>query len=257
MLAAIQSQKFYNNYLNGNIAFGCGYKAARAIESKANMAVELEEEAQKSLHYCLNYFARDYKQNRFVNFEELKNAGIPNLKLIFDKGLRGETLSSPKNDRYLKLIKKCGVDTVIDLRGADYTPKYKEKCDKLDLRYVHFPLDKDKIFDRLILDNMPELFEVLEKGKYYISCAQGLHRTDIALAINYVFNPKQKVPPIMEGHKKGNLVDLADINRRLNSLYKAMTPEDKIKFGWDESYEAEFLRKKRVLRTYNETVQRH
>jgi hypothetical protein len=155
------------------------------------------------------------------------------------------------------LLKNCGIDTVIDLRGGDFTPKYKQKCDKFDLKYLHFPIDKDTISDRIILDNMPELFKILEDGKYYISCAQGLHRTDIALAINYVFNPKQKVPPVMEGHLKNGVVDLSDINMRLNSLYKAMTPDDKIKLGWNENYDAEFLRKKRVLKTYNETIQNH
>lgn len=254
MLKAIYPQKFYTNYNCQNINFSGCSNIIRSVESKT---AKFDDETMQQMQYCLNYFARNYSQNSGINYPELKKAGIPNLKLIFNKGLRGETLSSPKNDKYLRLLKNCGIDTVIDLRGGDFTPKYKQKCDKFDLKYLHFPIDKDTISDRIILDNMPELFKILEDGKYYISCAQGLHRTDIALAINYVFNPKQKVPPVMEGHLNNGVVDLSDINRRLNSLYKAMTPDDKIKLGWNENYDAEFLRKKRVLKTYNETIQNH
>ena len=204
------------------------------------------------IQYCLNYFAKQFEENRVVDFKRLREAHIPNLRIVDNRGVRGETLSSPKNDRYLPLIKKCGIDTVIDLRGEDYTPKYKVKCDKFGLNYVHFPIDKDKIDPRTIIDKLPEFFNLLERGKFYIACAQGLHRTDIALALNYVFNPKQKVPPFLAGHTIDHTVKMENINRRINSVYRALTPEDKAKLGWTEDYEKEFLRKRTVLRTFSE-----
>ena len=199
------------------------------------------------------YFTNFYEQNKVINFFQLQETGIPNLRLVYNKGVRGETLSASRNTKFIPIVKASGIDTVIDLRTTDCTAAFKDKCHKFGLRYFHIPIDKTQVSDREILDNLPTLFRLIDRGKFYIACAQGKHRTDIALAIHYVFNPKQKIPPYMSGHTKNNITDMEDINRRLNSLYKAMTPEDRFRLGWPKDYDAEFLRKKKILKTYSES----
>ncbi len=203
--------------------------------------------------YLNQYVNSLYLQNQIINFSSLKNLRIPNLEIVYNRGVRGETLSASRNTRFLPIIKKYGVDTVIDLRSSDYTKNFKDKCENNGLKYFHIPIDKAQVSDREILDKLPEFFELIKQGKFYIACAQGLHRTDIALAIYYVFNPNEKVPLVMSGHTEKHITEMADINRRLNSLYRAMTPEDKERLEWPANYDKEFVRKKHILKTYSES----
>lgn len=188
-----------------------------------------------------------------INIDDILKLKITNLRSVENIGVRGETLSASRNSKYLSVIKNKGIDTVIDLRTADYTPKFEEKCKKAGLKYVHLPIDSKSLSDREILDNLPKLFNLLEKGKFYIACAQGRHRTDIALALNYIFNPKSSsVPPKMYGHIKENEFKCEDIFRRVNSLYKSMTIQDKAKLGWSEEFERNFITRKKNLKSFNE-----
>lgn len=40
-----------------------------------------------------------------------------------------------------------------------------------------------------IISSLPLLFELMDKGGFYIACAMGRHRTDIAIALYYVMHP--------------------------------------------------------------------
>lgn len=200
--------------------------------------------------YC-TYPIRNYQKP--VNFEKIKGLKIPNLKQIDNKGFRGESLSSNRNAKFLSQIKKNGISQVIDLRTADTTNRYKINCKEHGLTYHHIPIDAQTTSDREILDNLPKLFKLLENGNFYIACAQGKHRTDIALALNYLFNPKHsKTPPEMIGHVKNGKMRCQDIFTRANSLYKEMTPQDKQMLGWTEKFDKEFKLRKQELVKFNE-----
>lgn len=194
-----------------------------------------------------------YEQNKIINFIELQKANIPNLRIVYNKGVRGETLSSIRNEQFIPLVKKCGIDTIIDLRTCDYTDKFRDKCKKNNLKYIHIPIDKEQESDANIIKSMPTLFEYIKQGGFYIACAQGLHRTDIALAINYIFNPDENVPISMSGHTKNNKTDMEDIYKRIDSLYNSMTDEDKLFLKWPKDYDMEFKRKRAVLKRYSES----
>ena len=91
----------------------------------------------------------------------------------------------------------------------------------------------------------------MDRGNFYIACAMGRHRTDIAIALYYVMHPSvpfEEVPE-MRGHrcseKKQFRVD--DIAARLNSILKAITPDELAALGLPADYEAEFLRRKKRL----------
>ena len=186
-------------------------------------------------------------------FKKIKELNIPNLQQIDNKGFRGESLSADRNNKYLPQIKKYGIDTIIDLRTADYTPRYNKQCKDLGFNYFHIPIDSKTISDREIINNLPVLFEILEKGNFYIACAQGKHRTDIAIALNYLFNPKYKgEPPVMYGHVENGKMRIQDIFTRANSIYKELTTEDKAMLGWNKEFEEGFKQRKINLREFNE-----
>lgn len=204
--------------------------------------------------HCSEAVYNNFEPKKLINFEALKSLGIPNLQNLNNKGVRGESLSSSKNYKFLSKLKENGIDTVIDLRTADYTEKFKIKCDSFGLKYVHIPIDEKATPDREILDNLPKLFSEFEKGHFYAACAQGRHRTDIALALNYIFNPKSSsVPPKMYGHIKADKFRCQDIFTRVNSLYKSMTVQDRAKLGWTEEFEKDFALRKKKLKTFNES----
>lgn len=187
-----------------------------------------------------------------VDFESLKQLKITNFQIVDNKGVRGESLSAKRNYRFLSKIKEYGINRVIDLRTADYTPKYKLKCNSNGLDYMHIPIDAKTTPAKDIIKNLPKLFKALDEGKYYIACAQGRHRTDIAFAMNYLFNPKAQKVPKMYGHIKDGKLRYDDICSRANSIMKEITPEDKQKLGWTVEFEKDFEKRKQTLIKFNE-----
>lgn len=211
--------------------------------------------APSNLDFYKKYKNIEIIKPKFTNidFAKIKELGITNLKQIDDKGFRGESLSAERNNKYLPKIKNYGIKTIIDLRTSDYTEKYKQKCEKLGFNYYHIPIDSKTISDREIINNLPQLFKQLDNGDFYIACAQGKHRTDIALALNYLFNPKYKgEPPIMHGHVENGKMRIQDIFTRANSIYKSLTTEDKNILGWDKEYDEAFKIRKQKLVKFNE-----
>ena len=183
--------------------------------------------------------------------ERLAQLDIPNYSETLNGGIRGESLSSRKNRKFLKPIKECGITKIIDLRDKYASKDFPDLCKKYGFEYFNIPVDSASVSDRTIIDNLPKLFDIINGGNYYISCAQGLHRTDIALSLNYIFNPAAEEPPLLIGHLRDNGLKTDDISRRINSIKKELTPGDLEKLGWDESFEEEFSRRKQNLYSYN------
>ena len=83
-----------------------------------------------------------------------------------------------------------------------------------------------------------------------LKAARGRHRTDIAIALYYVMHhsvPFEEVPE-MRGHlnveKKQFRCD--DIAARLNSIIKAITPNELATLGLPLDYETEFQKRKNI-----------
>ena len=162
-------------------------------------------------------------------------------------GARGQTLSAPKKRWLLEKIKNAGIDTVIDLRAGDHSGSFMVACRDAGLNYFHFPVDRFRTPDAVIISNLPVFIETINNGKFYIACALGLHRTDIALSLYYIFNPEAQEPPILYGHVVDGKLKYADIFQRAGSIYHSLTEADKNRLGWDESFEQEFIRRKKCL----------
>lgn len=79
----------------------------------------------------------------------------------------------------------------------------------------------------------------------------GLHRTDIAIALYYVFHasvPYESVPELI-GHRniEKRLFRCDDIAARLNGVFKALSPEELATLGLSPDYKIEFLKRKKHL----------
>ena len=182
-------------------------------------------------------------------YERLKAYPITDLAPVFDRGVRGRTMSGPKNLWLLNKVRDTGIRTVIDLRTHDHTDRFEQNVRNAGMDYLSVPIDKRHTDVHDIIAGLPGLFEILDRGDFYISCAMGLHRTDIALAIYYVFHPTvayENVPE-MRGHRVDGHFRCEDIAARLNSIIKAITPEELQMLELPEPYDTEFAHRKKKL----------
>ena len=97
------------------------------------------------------------------------------------------------------------------------------------MNYFEFPIDSRTVSDEAIAEKLPDFFKVIDEGDFYIACAMGLHRTDIALSVYWMFHGADKglPPPYLKGHVVDGKLLLERLNnkvyRRLNSLYAYLT----------------------------------
>lgn len=192
----------------------------------------------------------------FVNmpnalYESLKQYPIVDLAPVYDNGVRGRTMSGRGSNWLLAKVREAGAKVIIDLRTADHTDRYDRNVAEAGLEYYSLPIDSKNTDVHQIIASLPLLFELMDKGDFYIACAMGRHRTDIAIALYYVMHPS--VPfdevPEMKGHRNVEEKQFRcdDIAARLNSVIKAITSDELATLGLPADYEVEFQRRKKHL----------
>ncbi len=169
--------------------------------------------------------------------------GIPDLAPAYG-GFRGRTLSSSRQRYAWDELMAAGINQIIDLR-ADYSSDfYHYLCERSGISYYHYPLSLDSI--EQMLEEFPTLCALIDKGRFYIACAMGLHRTDIALSLYWVFYAADKgiAPPPLRGYRKDKGLNVDKILRILNAFYKKMTEIN----GEPPMPEDEFKRRKELIK---------
>lgn len=122
-------------------------------------------------------------------------------------------------------IAKAGVKTVIELRDGDSSEKLRQLCEQFGMEYFHYPVDNRGGCVESMVELLPRLCEYIDKGNFYIACAMGLHRTDIALCTYWVFYGADRgiTPPPIRGYRRDQGHDTNKIMRVLNAIYIRMT----------------------------------
>ena len=231
------------------------------IEMKSSMSddklqvVNLDEGVTEQLSSGSKYAelgqVRTNRQgNKVFVCENLKDAPDFN-------GLRGKTPLSGKQKAVnwrLKQVKKSGIGTIIDLRAeGECSTAAKNALQENGLRYVNFPVEDSK-WTQASLSKITEYISAVNDGDFYVGCANGESRTDLAIAINYILNPKAKnLPNLYYGTASTSRVSIkANINQILD-LVKANSDIVK-EWGWKDY--AEFIsetgeRTKNILTNLN------
>ena len=187
-----------------------------------------------------------------MNTELLLNTGIQNIAPVYG-GVRGTTLSSRHNMRYWQRVVDSGVRTIIELRNEDHSDRLCKMCEMYGIRYFAFPMDSHSVPNEAIAPRLREFFELVDNGDFYIACAMGLHRTDMALSVYWKFHGADIGinPPILKGHIENGKLVLDRLNnkvfRRLNSLYSYLTNNNVIPVPDRET----FAQRKRDLIDFN------
>ena len=164
-----------------------------------------------------------------MDIDRVLQTNIPDLTPVYG-GVRGRTLSSSHQAYAWKAMKEAGLKQVIDLRQDYKGDRYKETCEANGIAYYHYPVHKGKENIANMLKEFPVFCELIDHGDFFISCAQGLHRTDIALCTYWVFYgaDKGKEPPVLVGYLKDKGHDAGKIFHVLNSFYNLYTEQNGI-----------------------------
>jgi hypothetical protein len=157
-----------------------------------------------------------------MNYERLEQTQIPDLAPVYG-GARGRTMSSRHQLYAWRALQEAGITTIIDLRLTDHTDRLPALCEEYGMRYFHYPVDTSTGAIAHMAALFPQLCDLIDDGNFYIACAMGLHRTDIALCAYWLFYGAEKglEPPQIHGYRQEDGHTTDKLNRVLNALYTA------------------------------------
>lgn len=161
------------------------------------------------------------------DIEKILSTGIPDIAQVYG-GIRGRTMSSRRQGFAWPVIQEVGIRTVIDLRKDGIQSSLIEKCKGCGINYFYYPVDNRCNNIETMVKLFPELCRLIDEGDFYIACALGLHRTDIALCTYWVFHAADKGfdPPAIRGYHQSGGHNTSKIMRVLNGFYKYITEHE-------------------------------
>lgn len=180
-----------------------------------------------------------------LDVEKILATNIPDLAQTYG-GFRGRTLSSTRQLHAWNTMIKSGISQIIDLR-ADYSSDfYSELCRRSGIRYFKYPVAYEDEWIAKMVELFPEFCKLIDNGRFYIACAMGLHRTDIALCTYWVFYAADKgvAPPPICGYRKDKGLTTNKIMRMLNAVYRHMTEKN----GVEPISEIVFHERKEIIK---------
>ena len=179
-----------------------------------------------------------------LDINRILATGIPDIAPVYG-GVRGRTMSSRHQSYAWPIISDAGIHTIIDLREESLQSTMQEKCKQFGMRYFYYPVDNKCEHVESMVRLLPELCRHIDEGNFYIACAMGLHRTDIALGIYWVFYAADKgiMPPLIRGYNEASGHNSSKIMRVLNGIYSYMTERN----GNEPMPLPEFKRRKDII----------
>lgn len=179
-----------------------------------------------------------------MDVKRVLKLNIPDIHSTYG-GVRGKTMSSRNQAYAWPVIKEAGVKTIIDLRNDCMSQRMKRLCEEYGMEYFYYPVDnRTDVIERMV-ELFPEFYERIDHGDFYIACAMGLHRTDIALCTYWVFHGADHAvePPTLRGYIRETGHNTSKIMRVLNAFY-VMSAE---KHGKSPMSVDEFKHRKQII----------
>ena len=211
--------------------YGCPFKVYKCLFCDGwhvSKSVKNNSEVKTTEEIALDKYAAnsDIKSDE-LDVERILSTKIPDLAQVYG-GFRVRTLSSTRQLHAWKTLMESGISQIIDLR-ADYSSDfYSELCQRSGISYFKYPVAYEDVWVAKMVELFPEFCKLIDNGRFYIACAMGLHRTDIALCIYWVFYAADKgiAPPPICGYRKDKGLTTNKIMRMLNAVYKYMTEKN-------------------------------
>ena len=186
-----------------------------------------------------------------LDINRILETKIPDIAPVYG-GVRGRTMSSRHQNYAWSIIRDAGIHTIIDLREDGLHSRMQEKCKQNGMRYFYYPVDNKCNYVESMVGLLPELCRHIDEGGFYIACAMGLHRTDIALSTYWVFYGADKgiEPPQIRGYNETVGHDTSKIMRVLNSIYSYITEHN----GQEPMPLQEFKRRKEIIKNQSKQM---
>lgn len=218
-------------------------------EDTSTVIIPIQNEQYKPLEKTF----LNKKGNRVNPFTNIEDA--PDLN-----GIRGKTPLSKASkkgiEKRLDCIKECGITSIIDLRDKKICKQ--ETIDLVaqnGLNYFNLPIERisDGKCDIGFLDTITQFFDIINKGNFFIGCANGESRTDLALGINFVCNKEAKNVPVLKWlHTGNNDMNLKNNIKIINKIISKQ-PDYVKNWGWQdyEEYEKESMERLKNVYRFN------
>lgn len=256
--------------LNALINRLCGVKPNKHHKMKEGTILEQFDEMTKP--------ASSSSSKAKINGELMETLPLLNVKQIYTTGnYRGSTPNS--NLESIKILKQAGVKHIVDLQGYDkvkqaceendidyinlpvaedlsemsaFKSKREVELDVMRWSSVYTSREqlqkaKDSAVKRwekdknAYMDKFVKVINCLQEDNTYIGCEYGISRTNNAMLLNHLFNPKASKTP--NCRTKFNNQYMSNIV----SFYKNLTPEHKAQMGWTEEFDENFMPKLKKL----------
>lgn len=174
-----------------------------------------------------------------LDIDRILSMNIPNIAPAYG-GVRGRTMSSRHLSYAWRMLMDAGVRSMIDLRDKDTSNKLPHLCERYGIEYFHYPVNSQAQRIESMVALMPRFCELISKGGFYISCAMGLHRTDIALCTYWMFHGADKgiAPSPILGYRRDCGHGIQKIMHVLNSIYKYMIEKNGVEPITPEAFKA-------------------
>ncbi|MCM1009506.1 MAG: hypothetical protein NC390_01330 [Fusobacterium sp.] len=200
----------------------------------------------------------------------MKQLGIKNFRLVDSSSVRGQSLFN-KPKQVFDELRESGIETVIDFRiEGSSESKYARKCEANGLEYFNFKIKENmSMFNprgtskesfeefranrEVFVKDLDKFFKLMERGRVYMACLLGLHRTDLAVSLNYLLNPKEpQTPPSLSHMFHKNEQNMT--NKRIGSvknLVKNLSEDNRVFLGLPVDLTAIFSERIAKLRMMN------
>ena len=214
------SKKYGYPFITYKCLFCDGWHVSKTVGKNAQGKTTEEVTLDK-------YAVMSNKGQGDLDVDRILATKIPDLAQVYG-GFRGRTLSSTRQLHAWRTMVESGISQVIDLR-ADYSSDfYSELCERSGISYYKYPVAYEDVWIAKMVELFPEFCKLIDNGRFYIACAMGLHRTDIALCTYWVFYAADKgiAPPPICGYRKDKGLTTNKIMRMLNAVYKYMTEKN-------------------------------
>lgn len=159
-----------------------------------------------------------------MNIESALQTNIPDIASVYG-GVRGRTISSNQQAYAWKGLIEAGLRQVIDLRQDYKGSRYQDACESRGIAYFHYPVHRGREYVEKMVRQFSMFCSLIDQGDFFISCAQGLHRTDIALCTYWVFHGADagKEPPQLHGYLQEKGHTAGKIFYVLNTFFDCYT----------------------------------
>ena len=210
------------------------------------------------------------RKSATIDVVRLSNLGIKDFRLIDSRSVRGQSLTKKPIELFQEL-KSCGIETVVDLRREGSSESvYAKKCEQAGIRYMHFQINDtlppfnpkgsnkvpSNVFDEMMQGftlKMVDFFDEMSNGRVYVGCLLGLHRTDLAVSMNYLLNPVEPESPPFLSHMfiKNEQNSTGKRIGSVKNLLRNLTPEHRACIGLPDDFNEIFYVRVAKLRLMN------